>query len=758
MTNPINPSKSSLARLMSTENLKVVYDNKAHTASFNVVSRELRLPVYKDFVDETVDMFVGHEVGHALYTPGTEEAFVGALNAIDPKNHPSAKSFLNVVEDVRIDRLIKNKYPGIRRCYTAASADLVKHDLFGLREPGAEPVDQMPMIDRLNLHFKAGIYGTLPVFLTEREQAFADRMERAETFDEVVQIAKDLYEASFDDIQNSPDQKVAVPQQAKQGEEGEGKQGNPLDTENRKVDDSAEGNDGKLAANPRIDNSHNRSRPRPCSTQEKYEQAKSRKIDSQSDEYAYYEMAKPNLDAIVIDYPTVLADLDANRNDPANRCAECWVGDSLYEKYRQTNLPAVRIMARTFERKQSAVLDARTLISKTGIIDPNSLHSYRFNDDIFTRNQEQPNGKKHGMVIYVDWSSSMGGTMLATVQQIVALADFCDMVRIPYEVYAFSSALDDRQLKKAGIKRKDRYDTPAQIYGAYWHGFSSTPNQWGSEDIDPQGRLYMSPFQLVNLLSSKMSKTERVSMQKHLLVMGASFDGAIINGIRYYYPIPSLYNLGSTPLDEAVVCACEQVPAFMQQHGVQVMNTVLITDGGSGSQVVKDAYINNVLRYNGEDIPLQPCNSYNSFTNSLLGVLKRKTGTNIINFELLMGRGHDHRFWGMATPCFTRHNRMRHDNRVHMKRNVTDEQRIADQMKKHYEDKNYAIRENYGNIDAFVMIPGKTGLVEAQSFDSLVEGATTITKIRSAFVKTSSNAVNTRFMLNQMGEVFASQL
>ena len=741
---------------MSTENLKVIYDNKAHTASFNVVTRELRLPVYKDFVDETVDMFVGHEVGHALYTPGTEEAFIGALNAIDSKNHRSAQSFLNVVEDVRIDRLIKSKYPGIRRCYTAASADLVKHDLFGLREPGAQPVEQMPMIDRINLHFKAGIYGTLPVFLTEREQAFADRMEAAETFDEVVQIAKDLYEASAADMENAPEQMVPVPQQGEGGEDdGESSGSKSLDTENRTVEGTDEKN-SKLAANPRIDNNHNRSRPHPCSTQEKYEQAKSRKIDSESDEYAYYEMAKPNLDVIVIDHKTVLADLDEHRN--TQRCGECWIGESLYEKYRQTNLPAVRIMARTFERKQSAILDARTLIAKTGIIDPNTLHSYRFNDDIFTRSQEQPNGKKHGMVIYVDWSSSMAGTMLATVQQIIALADFCDMVRIPYEVYAFSSSLDDRQLKKAGIKRKDRYDTPSQIYGAYWQGFTSTKTQWGNDDIDPQGMLYMSPFQLVNLLSSNMGKTDRIAMQKHLLVMGASFDGALINGERYYYPIPSLYNLGSTPLDEAIVCAIEQVPAFMQQHGVQVMNTVLITDGGSGSQVVKDRWQNNILRYNGEDITLQPCNSYNTLTNSLLGVLKRKTGCNIVNFELLIGKNHDYRFDGMATPCFTRNNRGRHIKRIHASRSRADEERMAQQMKKQYEDKNYAIRENYGNIDAFVMIPGRTGLVEAQTFDSLVEGATTITKIRSAFVKTSSNAVNTRFMLNQMGEVFASQL
>lgn len=750
MTNPINTSKSSLARLMSTENLKVVYDPKAQTASFNVATRELRLPVYKDFADEATDMFVGHEVGHALYTPSDEASFKAAVDAIDSNNPQAVQTFLNVVEDVRIDRLIKNKYPGIRRCYSIGSAELVKHDLFGLREQGAQPLAEMPMIDRINIHFKAGIYGTLPVLLNEREQAFADRMEAAETWEDVVGIAKDLYEAESQLLEQMAQQAqtVMVPVVSDKGEQGNdpNSQSDAGDIRNEKVEEGDE-DEGTLAASG-IDNRHNRNRPRPVSTQEKYEAAKSRKIDNMADAYDYYEIPTPNLDSIVIPFSTILADLDKNREE--NKCQSCWIGDSLYEKYRQSNLPSVRIMARTFERKQSAILDARTLISKTGVIDPNTLHSFRFNDDIFIRNEELPNGKKHGMVIYVDWSSSMGGTMLATVQQVLALTDFCDMVRIPYEVYAFSAAVDERVLSK-----QERADWRKMV-GKYWNGFTVAEDENGYEVNATNGKLEMSMFQLLNLLSSKMSKTDRVAMQKHLLVMGAAFDGSLVNGVRYYFPIPSLYNLSSTPLDEAVVCSFTQIPAFMQENGVQVMNTVFITDGGSGSAVVRDRCHNNIVRHNGEDILLQPCNSYHTYTNSLLGILKRKTGCNIISFELVNGdRGARMRFDNFSQPCFTSLNRsFRRANYVRR----PDAEKLVANLNAQYEDKGYAIVENYGFIDAFVIMPGKTGLVESETFDQVVEGATTITKIKSAFVKSASNSVNTRFMLNHMGGVFASQL
>ena len=61
--------KSTIARLLSEENITVTH-RKANTASFNVETRELVLPIFKDEIsNDLYDMFTCHEVGHALITP-----------------------------------------------------------------------------------------------------------------------------------------------------------------------------------------------------------------------------------------------------------------------------------------------------------------------------------------------------------------------------------------------------------------------------------------------------------------------------------------------------------------------------------------------------------------------------------------------------------------------------------------------------------------------------------------------------------------
>ena len=61
-------TKSNLAKLLATENINVEY-RKTQTASFNVESRTLTLPVWNDMTTEMTDLLIGHEVGHALDTP-----------------------------------------------------------------------------------------------------------------------------------------------------------------------------------------------------------------------------------------------------------------------------------------------------------------------------------------------------------------------------------------------------------------------------------------------------------------------------------------------------------------------------------------------------------------------------------------------------------------------------------------------------------------------------------------------------------------
>ena len=64
--------KSQLAKLLATEDI-VVEHKQVETAQFNVQTRVLTLPMWEKASNGVIDMLVGHEVGHALYTPVTEK-------------------------------------------------------------------------------------------------------------------------------------------------------------------------------------------------------------------------------------------------------------------------------------------------------------------------------------------------------------------------------------------------------------------------------------------------------------------------------------------------------------------------------------------------------------------------------------------------------------------------------------------------------------------------------------------------------------
>ena len=62
--------KGTLAKLLATENL-IVEHRVVETASFDVDKRVLVLPIW-DVAERVYNMLVGHEVGHALYTPNKD--------------------------------------------------------------------------------------------------------------------------------------------------------------------------------------------------------------------------------------------------------------------------------------------------------------------------------------------------------------------------------------------------------------------------------------------------------------------------------------------------------------------------------------------------------------------------------------------------------------------------------------------------------------------------------------------------------------
>jgi len=199
---------------MATENITVEFEAKAQTASFNMESRVLILPVWKDLADDALDMLIGHEVSHALHTPAGAKPLTDACNAIDSKNPMVAKDYLNVVEDARIERMIKARFPGLKRSFAEGYRDLMKRDLFGLKK--IDKIADLPLIDRINLQYKIGWLIEVPFSATELP--LAQRVATTITWDDVVALSKEIYDLAKQQ-QKDQDKKDGDSDQG-EGEEG----------------------------------------------------------------------------------------------------------------------------------------------------------------------------------------------------------------------------------------------------------------------------------------------------------------------------------------------------------------------------------------------------------------------------------------------------------------------------------------------------------------------------------------------------------
>ena len=170
---PVNTEvKGTLARLLATENLKIEH-RKVDTACFDVENRVLVLPIWKAASTDVYDMLVGHEVGHALYTPADE--------------YDAPRDFVNVLEDARIERMMKVTYPGLKHSFFKGYTELWENNFFGVKN---KDLTKISFIDRINLYFK----GCAQVEFSEYEQSIVDRAAVTKTFQDVIDLAREVYD------------------------------------------------------------------------------------------------------------------------------------------------------------------------------------------------------------------------------------------------------------------------------------------------------------------------------------------------------------------------------------------------------------------------------------------------------------------------------------------------------------------------------------------------------------------------------------
>ena len=196
--------KGQLAKLLATENLNVEH-RKITTAYFDVDRRVLALPIWVDVSNDVYDLLVGHEVGHALYTP--KEDFGSA-----------PKDFVNVLEDVRVERKMKVTYPGLKKSFYKGYTELMGRNFFGV---DGRDLTTLSLIDRINLFFKIGSFTEIP--FKEDEKVWLQRAVKTVTFRDVVDLSIELYEfmksQKSDDKEDMPE--MPLPQNGNQSAEAE---------------------------------------------------------------------------------------------------------------------------------------------------------------------------------------------------------------------------------------------------------------------------------------------------------------------------------------------------------------------------------------------------------------------------------------------------------------------------------------------------------------------------------------------------------
>ena len=201
MVNNLATEKSLLAKLMAQENITVQHLN-VKTASFSMKDRILTCPIWEDMSGVIYDLLMGHEVGHALYTPaeGWHDALLDSVNAKslkdikgikDIRTFKKFKGFLNTVEDARIEKKIKVKYPGLRKSFTEAYKVLLSRDFFGIADLKGD-TSKLNLIDRINLYFKVG--SQLVIQFTDVERPMVNEVAACETWEDVVRVTQKIWE------------------------------------------------------------------------------------------------------------------------------------------------------------------------------------------------------------------------------------------------------------------------------------------------------------------------------------------------------------------------------------------------------------------------------------------------------------------------------------------------------------------------------------------------------------------------------------
>ena len=221
-------------------------------------------------------------------------------------------------------------------------------------------------------------------------------------------------------------------------------------------------------------------------------------------------------------------------------------------KFNQKNKAYVNHIAQRFEMKKNAKIYARTLHSKTGVLNMKKISRYKITSDIFLKNEKSEKGKSHGLVMFLDVSASMLNSQKLpnSIEQVLVLSDFCKKVNIPFEVYSFSSS--------------------KEVYNLFH----------SSEDclVTFSG----SPAIITKLLTSNQTNKEYKEVYDMLLSYWSTMTYGYSDGLGCMHPSMGSnkgLTFAATPINTTILSSIKIINNFKKLYSVDITNVIHFTDG-----------------------------------------------------------------------------------------------------------------------------------------------------------------------------------
>ena len=671
--NHLDETKRGLAKLLARENISVRHQN-VDTAYFDVKNRVLVLPKFDNVTVDQYDLLIGHEVGHAKFSSGPDAIEILRKAAESDGLH----TYLNVLEDTRIERLMKDEYPGLRASFRRGYADFANHGPLFKEIPG-EDLSTYSFIDRINMQYKVGAHRDVP--FTDAERALFPRIDSLESMSAAFELAKELYDADVEAQKNNPpsDQGESQDDNGQDAQDsdctgdGSGKSSDKKQDDGQGIEPGLDGEESQQDGegdSPTQDGQDGQDSQQDGDSQDSNGNGDSKEGDSKEgdstdgDEAAPVTGANPNSGPVA---KTDVANKEAleglanteeeHRTAPvevdlrpltAKQVAKFEVpfhadvaeyfdvyptakfaAQEYLDKFTQKHGATVKYMAREFDLRKTARLAERAKTSRTGRLDVSKLYAYKFREDLFKSVTVLPNGKSHGVVVVIDGSGSMNDIISDALDQALLFGTFAKAVGIPFKAVVFST---------------ERYssDAPSAIHNST-DGDSKTL-------IPTTGHL-----QLMTVLDTTAPKW------KDQLIACAGFAGKYDPRHQREYDLQGLphTDLGATPLYSTLLVAEQYIESMKTAHRLDKTTLLIVTDGddssgldieyGDGQKtknvrktealIIRDTVTRKVYgEYTGPD----SLGYYRAKTNSMLGALvssiQDRHATRVVTIKVLSGR------------------------------------------------------------------------------------------------------------------------